>query len=219
VPDDDASGHGVLHEDLNARYRDETDVSAWQARFERPQREVADERERIVAEIGLRPGERIADIGAGTGLYTFAFADAVGRDGRVYAVDVQTYFLTHLETRAKARELPQVQTVQASQRSVELPPGSIDVAFMCDAYHHIEHPAPYLATMREALRPGGRFVIVDYAKVDGAKPFIQEHLRASPDEFRAEIEAAGFRFVRAADFLDENFLFVFEKKSPPGVKG
>ena len=210
APEPDA-GHGVLHEDLNARYEEETDVDQWRDRFESGSREVRAKQKQILAEVGLAKGERIADIGAGTGLYTFPFAKAVGKSGVVYAVDVQNYFLEYLEAQAKQRHLPQIQTIKASQTAVSLPDASIDVAFLCDAYHHIEHPAPYLESVRAALRPGGRLVVVDYAKVDGAKAFIQHHLRDTPETFRAEIEAAGFRFVRSADFLDENFLFVFER--------
>lgn len=209
------TGHGVLHEDLNARYAEETDVAAWRKRFERGSREVRAKRDDILQEVGLAKGDAIADIGAGTGLYTFAFAEAVGASGRVFAVDVQDYFLEYLDAQADERGLPQVQTVHASQTDVTLDPGSIDVAFLCDAYHHIEHPAPYLKTVRRALRPGGRLVVVDYAKVAGAKPFIIEHVRDTPEAFRAEIEAAGFRFVRSADFLEDNFLFVFERPKGP----
>jgi predicted methyltransferase len=204
-------GHGVLHQDLNAPYAEETNVRKWKARFEREDREVAEHRDEIVAQIGLKPGMAVADIGAGTGLFTFALAEAVGRTGTVIAVDVQDYFLEHVRATAARKKLPQVQTVAATQRSPNLPAGSIDAAFFCDAYHHIEHPAPYLADVHAALRPGGRLVIVDYAKSESAKPFIREHLRATPQEFRAEIEAAGFRFEREWDGLEENFLFVFRK--------
>lgn len=203
--------HGVLHEDLNAPYAEETDVRRWKARFESREREVAKRRDDIVAQLHLKPGMAVADLGAGTGLFTFAFAEAVGRTGKVYAVDVQPYFLDHLRATAREKKLPQVQAVQATQRSPGLPEASIDVAFFCDAYHHIEHPAPYLAELRAALRPGGRLVVVDYDKSQDAKPFIRKHLRATPETFRAEIEAAGFRFEREWDGLEENFVFVFQR--------
>ncbi len=205
------SDFGVLHEDLNAHYEEETDVEQWRDRFEHGPREVRFKQPLILKEVGLAKGDRVADIGAGTGLYTFPFAKAVGKSGRVFAVDVQDYFLEYLQAQAKERGLTQVRTVKATQTSVSLEDGSIDVAFLCDAYHHIEHPEPYLKSLHAALRPGGRLVVVDYAKVEGATAFIQHHLRDSPDTFRAEIEAAGFRFVRSADFLDDNFLFVFER--------
>ena len=205
------SGHGVLHQDLNAPYAEHTNVRHWKSRFEAGDREVAKERDAIVGQLDLQPGMAVADIGAGTGLFTFALAEAVGRTGKVFAVDVQDYFLDHLRTTAEKKKLPQVHTITATQRSPNLPPASLDVAFFCDAYHHIEHPAPYLADVHAALRPGGRLVIVDYAKSDTAKPFIREHIRATPEAFRAEIEAAGFRFERAWDGLDENFMFIFRK--------
>lgn len=210
---DEAEGgaHGVLHEDLNARYEQQTDIRKWQKSFERSDREVADKRDEIVKELRLRPGMAVADVGAGTGLFTFALAEAVGPSGRVFAVDVQDYFLEHLAKTAEGKKLDHVRTVAATQRSPGLAAGSIDLAFFCDAYHHIEHPAPYLRELFAAVRPGGRLVIVDYAKGESASAFIHDHLRGTPQEFRAEIEAAGFRFERAWDGLEENFMYVFTR--------
>jgi ubiquinone/menaquinone biosynthesis C-methylase UbiE len=209
--DEAAGGHGVLHDDLNARYEQQTDIKKWQHSFERSDREVADKRDRIVAQLRLEPGMAVADVGAGTGLFTFTLAEAVGPSGRVFAVDVQDYFLEHLAKTARAKQLDNVRTIAATQRSPRLAEGSIDLAFFCDAYHHIEHPAPYLREIFAAVRPGGRLVIVDYAKDDSASAFIHGHLRGTPQDFRAEIEAAGFRFQRAWDGLEENFMYVFTR--------
>ena len=204
--------HGVLEHDINARYDEETDVRRWQQRFEARDREVSKKRDAIVAQLGLREGMRVADVGAGTGLFTFAMARAVGPEGKVFAVDVQDYFLEHLAEKARRDKLTNVTTTKATQKSSELAPGSIDLAFLCDAYHHIEHPRPYLASLHAALAPGGKLVIVDFVKDRDASRFIKQHVRATPEEFRAEIEAAGFTFARRWDGLDENFFFVFVRQ-------
>jgi ubiquinone/menaquinone biosynthesis C-methylase UbiE len=211
--EEDEHGHGVLHRDLNAIYEEQTDVETWQNRFERRSREVVARRDDVLAVLELRPKMAVADVGAGTGLYTFALAKAVGKSGRVYAVDVQRYFLEHLREQAKARKLPQIDVVEATQHAVGLPDASIDLALLCDAYHHIEHPQPYLESLFAAIRPGGRLVILDYRHDETTKKgFIREHIRASPEVFRAEIEAAGFRFDKEPPLrLEENFLFVFRR--------
>ncbi|MEM6990691.1 MAG: methyltransferase domain-containing protein, partial [Myxococcota bacterium] len=90
----------------------------------------------------------------------------------------------------------------------ELPVGSIDLVFMCDAYHHVEQPAAYLASLRAALKADGRLVIVDYRRgPEGTWRY--GHIRATPAEFRAEIEAAGFTLDREVELLEDNFFFVF----------
>lgn len=198
---------------INRDYADRTDVEAWARSFEKEGREAKDHKADIVAAIGLKPGMDVADVGAGTGLFTFDFAKAVGASGSVKAVDVQDYFLAHIEATAEKRGVKNVAIVKATQKSVNLPRASVDVVFFCDAYHHIEYPRTYLRSVYEALRPGGRLVIVDYEAIPGkSKPWIVEHVRATPKQFRAEIEAAGFAFARSHDILEENFFFEFTRK-------
>ena len=139
----------------------------------------------------------MADVGAGTGLFTRLFAEKVGTTGRVYAVDIAPRFLAHIAADAKKRGHSQVVTVQGSQVSTNLPRESVDLVFLCDVYHHLENPEKTLASIREALKPGGKFVVIDFDRVEGQKHAISclKHVRASQDVFRKEIEAAGFRLV------------------------
>jgi ubiquinone/menaquinone biosynthesis C-methylase UbiE len=154
---------------------------------------------------------RIADVGAGTGLFTLLFATAVGASGRVVAVDVQQYFLDHVAARAAEAGLANVAVRLADQRSTGLAAASIDVAFLCDAYHHLELPNTYLADLRRALGPDGRLVVIDYDRTrPGTKAWMKEHIRADPAEFRREIEAAGFVLSASPAVLVENFFWVFE---------
>jgi predicted methyltransferase len=198
---------------INDDYAQQQNPARWATRFEREGREVFDHQDEILAALGLREGMVVADVGAGTGLFTLAIAERVGPKGVVYAVDVQPYFLDHIGQKAKKAKLDNVRLVRATQGSAELPAGAVDLVLMCDSYHHVEQPAPYLASLRAALRPGGRLVIVDYIAIEGQSPkWRLEHVRATPAEFRAEIESAGFRFVKAHDAgLEENFFFEFAR--------
>ncbi|MEM9453485.1 MAG: methyltransferase domain-containing protein [Myxococcota bacterium] len=202
-----------VSQEINEHYAQNDNPKRWAKRFERIGREVFDQRDPIVAALGLRKGQRIADVGAGTGLFTMELARAVGEQGTVYAVDVQPYFLDHIAQRARKEGLSNVKLVRARQDSVQLPEGSVQLVLMCDAYHHVEQPAAYLESLRRAIEPGGRLVVVDYRAVEGEnRAWIVEHVRATPEQFRAEIEGAGFRFVREHEgVLEENFFYEFER--------
>jgi len=112
------------------------DVNLWTERFEVESREIYHARAEIVRAVALRPGQAVADIGAGTGLFLEPFADAVGPTGVVYALDIVPAFVEHMTDRAAHRNLTQVDARLCSERSIDLPSDSIDVAFVCDVYLH-----------------------------------------------------------------------------------
>jgi predicted methyltransferase len=198
---------------INDRYATQTSPKRWAAQFEREGREVFDHRDEIIAVLGLREGMAVADVGAGTGLFTLPLAERVGPEGTVYAVDVQPYFLEHIGKKARQAKLDNVRLVRAEQGASGLPEASVDLVIMIDTYHHVEQPAAYLASLAAALRPGGRLFVVDYVAIEGrSEPWLLEHVRATPAEFRAELEGAGFRFVREHEgLLAENFVFELER--------
>lgn len=200
--------------EINQRYAEQTDPKQWASRFEREGREVHDRRDAILAELGLRPGMVVADVGAGTGLFTLALAEAVGPEGTVHAVDVQPYFLDHVGHKARKAGLQNVELVRAEQSSVGLPAGSVDLILMVDAYHHVEQPAAYLASIHAALRPEGRLVVIDFEAIEGkSDAWMLEHVRASPEEFLREFEGAGFRLLSAHEgVLDENFFYELQRR-------
>ncbi|MGH0031944.1 MAG: class I SAM-dependent methyltransferase [Myxococcota bacterium] len=204
--------------DLNRRFVDpELDVDGWVERFESESREVYRAREAIVAETGLAAGMRVADVGAGTGLFVPLFAAAVGETGRVFAVDISPRFLEHLRTRAREAGLDQVEVVEGTDASIGLSDASVDVVFVCDTYHHFTKPKDSLASIHRALRPGGSLVIVEFEREPGtSRQWVLDHVRAGKATFRAEIEAAGFVFRRepAVPGLAENYLQVYEKPKP-----
>lgn len=202
--------------ELNGRFKsNDLNVQVWVDRFEGEGREVYDYRNQIVDAIGLQPGQRIADVGAGTGLYEPLFADKVGAEGMVYAVDISPKFIQHIREKARERGLSQVRTILNSEKSAELPADSVDFVFICDTYHHFVYYRDMLASIHSALRPGGQLIIVEFDKIPGkSSDFIMQHVRATRQEVTAEVEATGFRLTEDIHIagLKENFMRRFVKQ-------
>ena len=197
---------------INQEYRGNIDVQSCENQFESEGREAYQKRASIVEALKLRPGDEVADIGTGTGLFVPLFSQAVGTGGRVYAVDIADEFVQHVRAKARRLGLANVEAVLCTDRSVNLPPGSIDVAFLCDVYHHFEFPQDSLNSIKAALRPGGTLVIIDYQRVPGKSPeWRLNHIRAGKEKFQTEIETAGFRKTNEFDFLKDNYFLVFRR--------
>jgi len=203
---------------INAKFlSDDLDVDHYVGIFEGESREVYAQRGRLVEQLALEPGDVVADVGAGTGLFVSLFAERVGPEGRVYAVEIAPRFLEHLRERARREGLESVTVVHAKQDSVELPDASVDVAWLCDTYHHFEYPQSTLASLFRAIRPGGSLVLVDFRRVPGeTEDWILEHVRAGQEVFAAEIEAAGFALAGEIDAgLRQNYMLRFERPAAP----
>jgi predicted methyltransferase len=185
----------------------------WVERFEREGREVYDQRQAIVRAAQVRPGMAVADIGAGTGLFVPLFAEAAGPRGTVYAVDIVQDFLTLIAERMTQAGITNVRTVLGTERSIELPPNSIDLAFICDTYHHFEYPQSTLASLHRALRPGGQIVLLDFKRIPGeSSDWVLNHVRAGQEVFTEEIEAAGFEQIEEVQgLLKQNYMVRFLK--------
>lgn len=183
---------------INKAY-EHPDVAQWVATFEHPGREVYDKRQEIVAASGVRPGMAIADIGAGTGLFTRLFAREVGSTGRVFAVDITRPFIDHILKTSREQGLANVQGIVSSPADVQLAPASVDLAFICDTYHHFEYPQTILRTIHRALRPGGTLVVVDYRREPGvSSQWILGHVRAGKEAVIREVQQAGFTLIEEA---------------------
>src|SRR6267142_3154885 len=151
--------------EINRPYVVDTDVARWNKSFSSERREVYVKRDDIVAAAGAKPGMTVADIGAGTGLFTMLFSDAVKPGGSVYAVDISPAFVEYIQETAKKRRVRNVTAILTDGVELKLPDASIDLVYMSDVYHHFEHPAETLASIRRVLKPGGRLVVVDYERV------------------------------------------------------
>jgi predicted methyltransferase len=192
------------------------DVKEYVGKFEVESREVYVKRKEIVAACGLKPGMAVADVGAGTGLFTRMFAREVGPTGKVYAVDIAPKFVEHVEKTCKEAGLKNVQGVVCTPTSAKLPDNSVDLVFICDTYHHFEFPQRTLASLHRALRPGGRLVLVDFQRVPGkSSEWVLGHVRAGQEVFTREVEEAGYKAVGEEKFLKENYLVRFAKVEAP----
>jgi ubiquinone/menaquinone biosynthesis C-methylase UbiE len=210
----------AVNPEINAQFTD-PNVREFIKRFESEAREIYARREAIVGALGLAPGMAVADVGAGTGLFTRLMADKVGREGTVYAVEISAPFLKHIADQARAQNQPQVKTVRGAQNRTNLAPGSVDLVFVCDVYHHVEQPDPWLATIHSALRPGGRLILIEFDRARApASSFVKKHVRDDREVFIDEVAAAGFEPVATpgAPALKENFFQAFRKVAARPVK-
>ena len=191
------------------------DVGQWSQRFEVETREIYHERAAITRAVSLDRGQAVADIGAGTGLFLEPFARAVGPAGKVYALDIVPAFVDHMNERAASKGLRQVEARLCSEDSIDLTANSIDIAFICDVYHHFEYPHSTMTSIHRALRPGGRVVVIDFERIPGvSRPWILDHVRADKQTFTAEIEAAGFKLAEEVriDGFQESYFLEFIKR-------
>jgi len=197
---------------INDHYQD-PDFEEWREIFESPRREVYFHREEIVRAADVRPGMVVADIGAGTGLFTLLFAREVGAEGRVIAVDIAPEFIENILRRAEEKGLGNIEGVVNSARGVGLAEASIDRAFVCDTYHHFEYPRDTLASIRRALKPDGELVMVDFRRQPGiSSAWVMGHVRADTRQVIGEIEAAGFRLAEQLDFMRGQHFLRFVKR-------
>jgi len=180
--------------------------------LEAESREVVVHRDEIVDAIGLREAMVVADIGAGTGLFTTEIAKRVGEHGVVLAVDIVPAFLDRLRERVKEEQLTNVTVVQGGERATALEDASVDLAFMCDTYHHIEYPQTYMGSLFRTLRPGATLVLIDFERIEGkTRPATLQHVRADKQTVIEEVSGAGFVLESETDLLDENYYLRFHR--------
>lgn len=210
--------------EINQQFeRPGVDVKGFVRRFESEDREVSARRDEILAALALKPGMAVADLGAGTGLFTRLFAEKVGPEGKVYAVDISRDFLNHIAEQSRKLGQKQVETILGAQNETNLKPNSVDLVYICDVYHHFEAPETMLASIHRALRPGGTLVLIEFDRVEGkSSDFVLKHVRASKEEFVQEIERAGFKLDKSkADKepkFQENFFARFQRVDEPAAK-
>jgi len=197
---------------INDSFRD-PDIERLIGRFERNGREIYDRRHAITGALQLRPGMAVADIGAGTGLFTRMFGEKVGPKGKVYAVDIAQEMLDHIDAEAKEAGLDNVHTVLGEDRTPNLEPNSVDVVFICDTYHHFEFPFDMMEAIHGALREGGRLVIVDFERIRGVtSDFSIEHVRCGKGTVMDEVKDCGFTFDLEVPIMEEQYLITFVKR-------
>ena len=180
--------------------------AAW---LERDDRALEERPDILLRALRLAPDDVVADLGAGTGYFTFRLAAEVPQ-GRVYAVDIQREMLAIVEARADRENVRNVEPVLGTEADPNLPPASVDVSLLVDAYHEFAYPREMLAALYAATKPGGRVVLVEYRAEDPDVPIRRLH-KMTEAQVRREVEAAGFRFVENLDALPTQHLLVFER--------
>jgi predicted methyltransferase len=196
---------------INAPY-EAPNWSRWVATFEREGREVYDRRFDILRALDLEPGAVVADVGAGTGLFTRLMAEAVGPEGKVYAVDISPTFVENTVRSARAAGLTQVEGVVNEPRDVRLPAQSVDLVFISDTYHHFEYPLSTLRSIHRALKPDGEMGVIDFKRIPGvSSPWVMQHVRAGRETFIREIESAGFELVGEEPIMQTQYFLRFRK--------
>jgi len=162
-----------------------------------------------LAALGLKPGQTVADIGAGTGLFTLRFANALKPGGFVYAVDIDQALLDHISEGATETGIGNVQTVLGQFDDPALPE-TVDLAFINDVLHHIEHRAEYLKSLAGYLKPGGRVAIIDFKPGQGGHA-TDTSLQVSQEQTTAWMAAAGLKPLEDIKLFDDKWFVIFGK--------
>lgn len=183
------------------------DGATW---LERPEREREEQPSKAIAALDIKPGQTVADVGAGSGYYAVRLAERVGRSGKVFATDIQPEMVSMLQRRVAGAGLPQVDVVRATATHSGLPPNALDLILMVDVYHELANPQAVLRQLRTALKPDGRLVLIEFRKEDPRVPIREEH-KMSVADARLELEADGFRFDRVIGVLPWQHILIFKR--------
>lgn len=187
------------------------DSKAYIAYLEDPQRDVYQKPHEVIMALGLREGETVADIGAGSGYFTFRLASPVGEKGRIYAVDTSPDMIVHMNHQIRDMKLRNIVTVLSAPDDPLLMDGSIDRFFICDTWHHIQNQAQYLALMKKMLKPGGQVIMIDFQKVELPVGAPMEMKIAREDLVR-QMESNGFKLVKEHTFLPYQYFLIFTSR-------
>jgi cyclopropane fatty-acyl-phospholipid synthase-like methyltransferase len=162
--------------------------------------------DRVVETLKISPGQKIGDLGSGSGLFTRPIAKQVGPQGVVYAIDIDPDLLKHVTKTAEEQKLNNIRTVLAAEDDPRLPE-PVDLIIIIDTLHHINNRGTYLKNLRRYLRPGGRIAIIDFTE---NWPSGHEQMRFTLNELEGWMSAAGFKRIEKHDFLNNNFFVIYQ---------
>jgi ubiquinone/menaquinone biosynthesis C-methylase UbiE len=182
----------------------------WRKTLEQPSRIEGLKIPEIVASLNLKPGEVVADLGAGTGVFSVPMAKGVGPNGKVYSVEIDKGYLPIIEEKAKDAQVSNVRTVLGEFGSPKLPSQDVDIAFMHDVLHHVEDRAGYLKNSATYIKRTGRFVVIDF-KADQSPHKDQPNLIVSEDQVTGWMKTAGFSKVQKVDLFPDKYFLIFSR--------
>jgi ubiquinone/menaquinone biosynthesis C-methylase UbiE len=163
--------------------------------------------ERVIKSLVIPPGSRVADIGAGSGLFSRPIAEHIRPAGIVYAVDIDPGLLKIIDRRSKEAGLPNVKTVLAAPDDPTIPE-PVDLAFICDALHHIGNQAAYVKTLVKYLKPDARIAVIDFSET---WPVGHEKMRYSLEDLDGWLKAVGFSRVASHTYLENSFFVIYRR--------
>jgi ubiquinone/menaquinone biosynthesis C-methylase UbiE len=179
--------------------------------LERPEREREEQPSKLVKALKIQPGEVIADIGAGSGYYTFRLAPLVGPKGKIYAEDVQKEMIDIIRQRIKEKKIANVEPVLGTTTDPKLPAESVDRILLVDVYHEFDQPYEMTQAMVKALKVGGKLVFVEFRMEDPAVPIKLVH-KMTEKQVLKEMEPHPLRWVKTLEVLPWQHIIIFEKK-------
>lgn len=177
--------------------------------LERESRQEQEKPDLTVENLHLKPNDVVADIGAGSGYFSFRMAQQVPQ-GKVYAVDIQPEMLEAIGDRQSEQSVTNIEKVLGTEDNPQLPPASVDLAFMVDAYHEFAYPREMMEGIFEALKPGGRVVLLEYRK-ENPMIMIKPLHKMTQKQVKKEMKAVGLKWQETKQFLPEQHFLVFSK--------
>lgn len=178
--------------------------------LERNSREAEERTDVLMQLLGVKDGDDVADIGAGSGYFTLPLARAVSPSGIVFAVDIQPEMIEFLAARARTENVQNIKPILGKIDDICLAPQSVDLVLLVDAYHEFDHPWEMMRSIARALRPGGRVALVEYRGEDPEVPIKPLH-KMTQEQARIELEAVGLIFERNDSSLPIQHLLWFRK--------
>ncbi|RZK35785.1 MAG: class I SAM-dependent methyltransferase [Pedobacter sp.] len=164
-----------------------------------------------LASLPLKSNIVVADVGAGSGFYTFRVAKQMPK-GKVYAVEIQDDAIAYLKKKVIDDRLTNVEVIKGTAKEPNLPANSIDLAFMVDVYHELQYPQAYLAALSKALKPNGQLLLLEYKEEDPTVAIKPEH-KMSVKQVKKELAVNGFKLVKNGKFLPLQHFLLFEKSN------
>jgi arsenite methyltransferase len=203
-----ANGQDAVKRDQHGMHDLHNDPKSYIGALEDPKRDTYQKPHEVLTALNIKPGEVIADIGAGSGYFTFRLSHHVGDKGKIYAVDVSPDMVRHINRRIRETKAINVVTILADNDDPLLADQSVNRFFICDVWHHVENQSKYLSLMKKMLKPGGEIVMIDFHKKE--LPFGPPmQMKIAREDLIKQMEANGFKLSKEHTFLPHQYFLVF----------